>query len=576
MLVQKISLISFLILIIGCQNEPKKDFEMEHLSITKETLFYPEDELFLDKNLVKITDDEKIEELKQLIFQQQLKEKENLFKNKTLAQRYKLGDTTAIEALIGSLLHGEDELIKKTLKELINPYNTTEDFFVKEEKLQKTILELIEKDHSSFLAIQLAGVLKIKGYKQIFEQKILNNTTNAGQCFFWLSRNGYFRDTIFNKITDLSLNKINTSKDEKNKIYWGLKELSKHKSYETQSKVGDLALVIFEKNKLMEIFIRDSSSSKDYKAAECIAYTVFRYNSKKCVPILNTILKEELFEAKALEALVKINGKDELNRVNKYLNDSGKFNLTLKAAEILHDSLYSSSNVPKIVLSALNHIQINDLSIIDNVVEFLIQTNQEIWFSKLDSIITSKDLVKDLLYTYQMAKKDPADIAAALYHMGLADKEYTVSEINAAKTSDTYFGPQAYKFNMLYQSGIFIDLDSAVGINTLVPTLEYIYQNSNGYFNNPITGITTSHQEGSILTIIHKNNAYQYFINKNNISQREIIKLINTILKDNKNKSQFHQIGNHLEKFQYLFGEKEKVTTFQKDFLTPQPNEYGL
>ena len=67
----------------------------------------------------------------------------------------------------------------------------------------------------------------------------------------------------------------------------------------------------------MEIFIRDSSSSKDYKAAECIAYTVFRYNSKKCVPILNTILKEELFEAKALEALVKINGKDELNRVNK-------------------------------------------------------------------------------------------------------------------------------------------------------------------------------------------------------------------------------------------------------------------
>ena len=520
----------------------------------------------INENLTKISDPKKVEELRQKLLEEEAFKKElelEDLQSRTFAERYKLGDTSIVFDLIETLNNGEYEDRKEAFKTLQSRYDAPKEYRIREKELQDAILSQINDDKFGYHAIQLAGIMRVNGFASLFEKEILKGESkNIGRLFYWLGTSGRGVEVL-----DFIDQKIKSNKLDKSfqrDVISGLKQFGRNGSKKIKEKVGQISLSIYNKKIVSSKEFEDLKNSRiGYGSADNILYCLYNYGDKKVVPIATNFLKKGVREEQSLIALIKLNGDSELNRLKEYLSDSVKFDYALSPAKVFHEAFKKQSEIPRLILEHLDKFKNNSIRRVDKVVETLIKMDETIWFTKLESIISSETLRDNLLNSYAILRNNPEEIAEALYLIGLIDTPIQSSIISEAKFHDRYFGKNAHIFNLLHFSGLFIDLDTSLLIEQIASTVDYLFENSSSVFENSLIGTQLEDENEISITLIFNENAYLYNSNKESNCYLEMIKLLNQVLEDNDAEERFCFLSASDGGVRYLFGDQEYVKVFK-------------
>ena len=561
-------LVLFLVLIFAtCCGEDVKVVKPKE--VIKNASVVPEEvnqEEKLNDNLTKISNPEKVAELRQKLLEEEafLKELElEDLQSKTLAERYKLGDTSIVDDLIDVLSKGDYDDRKEAFKTLQSRYDAPSDYRIRQKELQRAILSQINDEKFGYHAIQLAGIMRVNGYAKLFEKEILKGESkNMGRLFYWLGGSGRSIEVLESIEQKIKSNKLD--KTIQKDIISGLKQFGRSGSKKIKEKVGQIALSVYNKKLVPAKSFDDLKNSRPgYSSADNILHCLYNYGDKKVAPIALNMLKKGVREEQALIALIRLNGESEQNRLKEYLSDSAKFDYALVPAKVFHETVNKKAEIPKLILENLNKFKNNSTRRVDKVVETLIKMDQTEWLSKLESVITSKVLMDNLLNSYTILSNNPEDIAEALYLIGLIDTPINSALISEAKYNDRYFGENAHVYNLLHVSGLFLDIDTSLPPEEINAILDYLLENSSDAFENALIGTELEDENKLSITLIYNESAYLYKSNEQNNCYLEIIHLLNQVLKDNDVKERFCLLNSSDEGIRYLFGDKEYVKVFK-------------
>jgi hypothetical protein len=559
----------FLFVLTGCDEQSEEEI-VQKVEVVKPKLTEPvvKEEVIGD-NLTKISDPKKVAELRKEILRQDSIKKQREFdamKDKPIVERYKLGDTTVIAELIDLISYGEKSEVKEALKSLQQKYNAAVGYQIKEWELQSAILELINDPSNGYHAIQLAGIMRLDGYADLFEEEFLNGESkHKGRLFYWLSSSGKSLAVLSNIEEQIKTNKLD--KKIQNDVFMGLRGYAASGNKEIKTKVLEMALAVYNKKMIPAKEFDDLKGTRPgSKPADNILYCIFKLGEKKAVSIISNMLKKGVREGQALSALIRINGKAELKKVEKYLADSVKYEIALRPALVLHRELGKDSEIPKTILTSLGKHKNNSVRRIDKTVNAFIQMGQVNWFNKMDSVIKSKELIATIKHSYSILKNHPKDVANALNSIGLEETPYSSTLIAKAKSGDRYFGEDAHIYNMLHLTGFFVDLDTNLPSNELVSIMKYLFENSDSTFVNSLSGIKYGEDSVITITLIHNDNAYLYSSSHASNNYLEIITLLNQILEDNNASKKYCHISSKDQTIQYLFGHEDHVELFKEKF----------
>jgi len=474
-----------------------------------------------------------------------------------------LGDTSIVDDLIETLTEGEYDERKEAFKTLQSRYDAPSDYRIREKELQTAILSQINDDKFGYHAIQLAGIMRVNGYATLFEKEILKGESkNIGRLFYWLGGSGRSIEVLEFIEAKIKSNKLDKSIQKD--IISGLKQFGRSGSKKIKEKVGQMALSLYNKKVVSAKSFDELKNSRiGYSSADNILYCLYNYGDKKVAPIATNLLKKGVREQQSLIALIRLNGESELNRIKEYLSDSAKFDFGLVPAKVYHESVSKQAEIPKLILENLDKFKDNSVRRVDKVVETLIKMDQTIWFTKLESIITSEVLMDNLLNSYDILKNNPEEIAEALYLIGLIDTPIESSVVSEAKYNDRYFGKNAHIYNLLHFSGLFIDIDTTLPFEQIASTVDYLLENSSDAFENALIGTELEDEDEISITLIYNENAYLYKSNKGGNCYLEIINLMNEVLEDNDVEERFCLLGSTEEGIRYLFGSQEYVKVFK-------------
>ncbi len=554
------------IFVFSCGQEPKvvkvKKVETKPVLVPKEE----DKEEKLNENLTKISDPEKVAELRQKLLEEEAFKRELEFEDlqsRSFAERYKLGDTSIVEDLIEILTKGKYDDRKEAYKTLQTRHDAPIDYRIRHKELQSAILSQINDEKFGYHAIQLAGIMRINGYATLFEKEILKDKSkNIGRLFYWLGGSGRSIEVLEFIESKIKSNKLDESVQKD--IISGLKQFGRSGRKKIKEKVGQMALSLYNKKVVpAKSFDNLKNSRLGYCSADNILYCMYNYGDKKVAPIATNFLKKGVREEQSLVALIRLNGESELNRVKEYLSDSAKFDIGLVPAKIYHETVNGKAEIPKLILENLNKFKNNSVRRVDKVVETLIKMDQTVWFTKLESIITSEILRDNLLNSYSILRNNPEEIAEALYLIGLIDTPIQSSLISKAKFHDRYFGKNAHIFNLLQFSGLYIDLDTTLLIEQISSTVDYLFENSSNVFENTLIGTQLEDENEISITLIFNENAYLYNSNQESNCYLEIVKLLNQVLEDNDADERFCFLSEGEGGVRYLFGNQEYVKVFK-------------
>ncbi len=559
-------LFALTIFVLGCGEEAEVD---KVKKVETKVAVAPEKddkEEKLNDNLTKISDPEKVAELRQKLLEEEAFKKELEFEDlqsRSFAERYKLGDTSIVEDLIGNLTEGEYEDRKEAFKTLQSRYDAPSDYRIRQNELQTAVLSQINDEKFGYHAIQLAGIMRINGYATLFEKEILKGESkNLGRLFYWLGGSGRSIEVLEFIETKIKSNKLDKSFQKD--IISGLKQFGRSGGKTIKEKVGQIALSIYNKKVVPAKAFEDLKNSRlGYSSADNILYCLYNYGDKKVAPIATSMLKKGVREEQSLTALIRLNGESELKRIKDYLGDSIRYDFALAPAKVFHETVNKKAEIPKLILENLNKFKNNSIRRVDKVVETLIKMDQTIWFTKLESVITSEVLMDNLLNSYAILRNNPEEIAEALYLIGLIDTPIQSSIISEAKYNDRYFGENAHIYNLLHFSGLFIDLDTSLASEQIASTVDYLFENSSNAFENTLIGTELEDENEVSITLIFNENAYLYNSNKENNCYIEMINLLNQVLEDNDVDERFCLLSSTDEGVRYLFGDQEYVKVFK-------------
>ena len=550
----------------NCGEEAEEE-KSQKVEIKKEVVVeeVDQDEKLSD-NLTKISDPEKVAELRQKLLDEEAFKKElelEDLQSRTFAERYKLGDTTIVDDLIEVLTSGEKEDRIEAFKTLQSRYDAPSDYRIRQKELQTAILSQISDAQFGYYAIQLAGIMRVNGYAGIFEKEILKgDSKNMGRLFYWLGGSGRGAEAL-----DFVEQKIKSNKLDKSfqkDVISGLKQFGRSGGKSIKEKVGQIALSLYNKKVVpAKSFDELKNSRLGYSSADNILYCIYNYGDKKAAPIATNMLKKGVREEQSLIALIRLNGEGELKRVKEYFADSSKFDYALAPAKYYHEKFRKNSEIPKLILESLDKFKNNSVQRIDKVVETLIKMDQTQWFTNLESVVKSKGLMDNLLSSYAILRNNPEEIAEALYLIGLIDTPIQSSLISEAKYNDRYFGKDAHIYNMLHVSGLFIDLDTSLPTEQVGSTVDYLFDNSSNAFENTLIGTELEDENQISVTLIFNENAYIFSSKKESNCYLEIIGLLNQVLEDNDVEERFCVLSSSDEAVRYLFGDKEYVKVFK-------------
>ncbi len=570
----------------SCGNNTENDsisLEAKQSKSSKNKPFNPVQPL--DKNLassgvVRISDPAKVKELKDQLLskieaQKQLELKE--LKNKSIGIRYKAGDTSVVKNIL-ELLKSTNKKEKNELYEELAKRHGFPAYSIKEKVLIECIFSKIEIADEEKMAIQLAGIMNLPDHSSKFEARLLSGQSlHLGRLFFWLGKKGTSL-LVLNKVEEL-LKTGKISEDQKTDIISGLVLFGKNGNKEIQKKVGEIAIAMFNKKLIPEKeFDELKKNKKAGSSADNLLNCIYNYGDKKIVPIASSMLKKGINEAKALTAMVRINGIAEKTRIFNLLQDPLGYDIALEACILLHDSIINSSRgtkdysvVKEIFVQLEKHKKYSD-DRLENVTETIIKMNATDYLNELNTVLKDKELTNKLKVLCKLSVGQFSEVAKDMYDMGLVSTPYSNSTIEKARGSYLFFGPSADVYNFLSVSGLFLSLDTVFGRSPLNydKLIKKFADNSNGNLKGMMVWMDAQKDPSDTnkykykITIILNEQAYLVEPKDKGYSFEIslIVDVINQILKDQGSEKYFHRLKSENQTVQYLFGKKNSVNQF--------------
>jgi len=574
----------------SCGNNAENDsisLEAKQSKSSKNKPFNPVQPL--DKNLassgvVRISDPAKVKELKDQLLskieaQKQMELKE--LKNKSIGIRYKAGDTSVVKNIL-ELLKSTNKKEKNELYEELAKRHGFPAYSIKEKVLIECIFSKIEIADEEKMAIQLAGIMNLPDHSSKFEARLLSGQSlHLGRLFFWLGKKGTSL-LVLNKVEEL-LKTGKISEDQKTDIISGLVLFGKNGNKEIQKKVGEIAIAMFNKKLIPEKEFDDLKKNKKAgSSADNLLNCIYNYGDKKIVPIASSMLKKGINEAKALTAMVRINGIAEKTRIFNLLQDPLGYDIALEACILLHDSIINSSRgtkdysvVKEIFVQLEKHKKYSD-DRLENVTETIIKMNATDYLNELNTVLRDKELINKLKVLCELSVGQFSEVAKDMYDMGLVSTPYSNSTIEKARASYLFFGPSADVYNFLSVSGLFLSLDTVFGRSPLNydKLIKKFADNSNGNLKGMMVWMDAQKDPSDTnkykykITIILNEQAYLVEPKDKGYSFEIslIVDVINQILKDQGSEKYFHRLKSENQTVQYLFGKKNSVNQFTSKY----------
>jgi hypothetical protein len=503
------------------------------------------------------------------------KTQENLQRltDKTLPERYKSGDKSVVKQII-VILNGNDTKAKHDIYYgLSRNYDEPEDYSISEHELIETILQSIQRDEDEESVVQLAGSMRLPGYAQAFENRLLSGKSHdIDRLVFWLGYDGKSIKTL-DYVSDLILNgKINL--EEQYYVMSGLENFAQYGDTQVKNRVFELCLDIYNRKIIRKERFEEIKKvwSSDNPATGLID-VLFASSDKRVIPIAAEFFEKGISTDAALNALIRIEGDKHKDKVLDLLNDKDKYFDGLDPAVTLYRKTNDKSIAEQILVNFQKRKESADHET-DRVVNALTEMGATEYFGKLEEILKDKELINSLRQSYELTKGRVEDVASDLYQMGVVDKPFAGAIIEKAKKKSEGDESQGYLFNFLSVSGIFMWFDAEVG---MVPVdydelLKSLTKNSNGKFEN--IGIwmdARSDASDKVEYYIYlKANNRIYVAHPEDIGDwydvEAVLQLLNTALADSGLKERYVFIDTGDQTVQIMFGPEENVNAFAKKY----------
>jgi len=493
--------------------------------------------------------------------------------DKTLTERYKSGDKSVVKQITG-ILKGNDTNAKRDIYTgLSRNYDESEDYNITEPELIETILQNVQRDEDEESVIQLAGYMRLPGYAQAFENRLLSGKSHdIDRLVFWLGYDGKSIKTL-DYVTDLILSsKINL--EEEHYVMSGLENFAQNGDVQIKNRVFELCLDIYNRKIIRKEKFEEMKSvwSSDNPAADLIDI-LFASSDKRVIPVATGFFEKGISTDAALNVLIRIEGDKHKDKVLDLLNDKDKYYDALDPAVTLYRKTKDKSVVEQVLVNFQKMKKPADYET-DRVVNALTEMGATEYFGKLEEILKDKELINSLRQSYELTKGSVEDVAADLYKMGVVDKPFAGEVIDKAKKKSEGDESQGYLFNFLSVAGIYLWFDAEVG---MVPVdydelLKSLTKNSNGKFEN--IGIWMDAKTGAADNVDY----YIYLManNKIYISHPEdigdwydveaVLQLLNTALADSGLKERYVFIDTGDQTVQIMFGPEENVKSFAEKY----------
>jgi len=501
------------------------------------------------------------------------KERENLKKltEKTLPERYKSGDKSVLKQMT-DILKGNDADAKREIFSGLAPdYDESGNYKITEPELVEAILQNIQRDDDEESAVQLAGYIKLQGYVQAFEDRLLSgNSKDVDRLVFWLGYDGKSIKTL-DYVSDLILkSKINL--EEQYYVMSGLENFAQNGDTQVKNRVFELCLEVYNRKLIRdEKFEEIKKSWSSDNPAIGLINVLFATGDKRAIPVATEFLEKGISTDAALNALIRLEGEKHKDKVFDLLKE--KFFDALDPAVTLY-KINNDKTVAEQVLINFQKLKEPAGYEIERVVNALIEMGAAEYFGKLEEILKDKELISSLRQSYELTKGSVEAVASDLYEMGVVDRPFTGAIIEKAKKESEGDESQGYLLNFLSVSGIYLWFDAEVG---MVPVdydelIRSLTKNSNGKFEN--TGIWMDAK-----TDAEYNVDYYIYLTANNriyIAHPEdigdwydvevVLQLLNTALIDSGLKGRYVFIDTGDQTVQIMFGPEENVKSFVEKY----------
>ncbi len=519
-----------------------------------------------------ITNPQKVQHLKNYISRKKSEERKKALaksQNKTLVERYKTGDQSAIPQIIETL-KGQDLKAKKMIyHHLSRRYDESDNYQIIEPELIKAILNNITLPEEENQVIQLAGFMNLNGHLEIFEERLLSGKSkDESRLMYWLGKEGSSLKSLdyFEKIILAEDFKF----DENHNMMSGIEAFAKNGTSEAKEKALEIALAIYHKKIIpAKKFEEMKTIWSSANPAIDLTKILLESTDQRVIPIAKQFIKEEISVDKALVALIQLEAAPPKDLIFEFLKKEGPFFDALHLAT----EWYKISKDKKIVETILIEFEKRDKhpdNLIDRLVSALIAMDATEYFSELDAIIKNKQLAELISKQYRMAAASIENVAEDLYKFGVIANPISNEIIEKAKKISEADEIEGDIYNLLYVSNLYQWFDAEVGI---VPVdyddlILQFAKNSNGKLKDIEVWMDADMDKDYHVQ-------YQIFVSNNDriyiMSPKDIgdwydiemtLNLMNTIAKDANLKERFVLIKTGDQTVQILFGPRHNVNQF--------------
>ncbi len=319
----------------------------------------------------------------------------------------------------------------------------------------------------------------------------------------------------------------------------------------------------------------ESSYSSD-NPAYSLSNVLLQYGDHRVLPIATEFLKRKISEERALDALVRLDGKKHTAVVLQRLKENENFSNVLSPAF----ALYRQTQDKEIIYTIFKQLEKRKdetEGFIDLIVENLIETKTIFYLNDLEKILGNKQLIGSIRSSYSLSQGSVESIAADLYSLGVVDQKFDSGVIAKARSqSKEKEGCFAYIHNFLSVSGIHHWFDTEtdmvpVDYNNLIKTLS---KNSNGKFEHIkvwMDAVEVEAEDKIKYKIYLSANHKVYIIEPEDIGDwyelSSVLAIMNRALKDAGLKEKYVLLEALDQTAEIMFGPEEKVKAFAKKYL---------
>lgn len=510
----------------------------------------------------RISDPNKVAEIKErLLMLRKEREAKRLaaLQNKPITERFKFGDTTVVDSLINFLRQSEASVANESLKKLQNKHNAPSAYSITNPELIKVILEKFHDEATAFEAMQLCGIMRIPSTLKVLEKSFLEGKfSHPIRLFYWLGIMGADDKSLDKIRPKIAAKKI--QKEQLMNLVGALKAFAASEDSTVANKALDLAFLIYNKNLINPNDFQQLGNAENSKDPASLLLDIFYSHGEiKALSVASKMMQMGVQEKRSLLHFVKYKKEQSKDQVKKYLKDSAKFDFAVQPIFNLYDNTKDSSLIQDLLIQLETHNYLQPERT-DPVVEGIVERKLDQFAMDSDSLLKNEAFKSDLVFLYDLKKKNAREVAKVMQELGVVNTPFSKTQIEKGNEIFRYYGEQAFLYNFLSVSGIYLDINPITAQSPLDYHLivDLFVKNSSGLLADALVGIesrSTQHDYAYEITVIINNHAYLAAPNSDgNIYDFETVTtLINQIILDLGKEEKFNLLSQINGNFQYLF-----------------------